>query len=71
MSLRHTPSRKDKVNDSSRAHANGFIHRLIYDDGLSEIVVKYDDGLVYYDKADFDFAWTDKYGGVWVLQHNH
>lgn len=72
MSISHMPRKGDKVNDGSRIpHANGTIIRLIYDDGLSEIVVRYDNGVEYYDKEDFDFAWTDKYGGVWVLQHNH
>lgn len=72
MSSRHKPTRGDKVNDGSRIpYANGTIIRLLYDDGLSEIVVRYDDTIVHYDAGDFDFAWTDKYGGVWVLQHNH
>ncbi len=74
MSRTHKPTRGDKVNDGSRIpNANGVISRLIYEagEGLVEIVVKYDDEDVYYDAQDFDFAWTDKYGGVWVLQHNH
>lgn len=68
MSVRHKPAIGDKVHDFRRVpHANGSINRILYDDGPSEIIVKYDDGLVYYDYTDFDYCWTDRYGGTYIL----
>lgn len=65
----HYPRRNDKVNDSSRIpHANGFIIRILYgDDGPEEVMVKYDNAITFYDWEQFEFSWTDRYGGCWII----
>jgi len=68
MSRKHFPQRGDKVNDIRRIpHANGFVQRILYDDGPSEVIVKYDDGMVTYDYSEFEYSWTDSMGGVFIL----
>jgi hypothetical protein len=68
MSKKHFPQRGDKVNDIRRMpHANGFVVRVLYDDGPSEVIVKFDDGEETYDFEEFRYSWTDTYGGVFVL----
>lgn len=65
---KHFPRRGDKVNDKRRIpNANGFVFRVLYDDGPSEVIVRYDDGLVTYDYEDFRNRWTDHYGGAFEL----
>lgn len=68
MSKKHKPQRGDKVNDKRRIpHANGFVERIIYDGGPTEVVVRFDNEIVYYDYSEFEFSWTDTYGGVFIL----
>lgn len=69
MSRNHFPRRGDKVNDSRRIpHANGTIIKLLWsDDGLEEIIVKYDNETVFYDADEFVMKWTDRYGGAFIL----
>lgn len=68
MSSSHFPHRGDKVNDKRRIpHANGFVYRVLYDDGPDEVMVKYDDDIVTYPYEDFRNTWTDGYGGAFVL----
>jgi hypothetical protein len=72
MSKKHKPTRGDKVNDQQRfsegKEANGFIHHLVYgDDGLETILVRFDDGTEHYDAEEFQYRWTDNYGGVYQL----
>lgn len=70
MSLKHFPSKGDKVNDiRRRPNANGFVVRILYtDDGPEEVLVKYDDGVEFYDFDDFRYTWTNTLGGVFILQ---
>lgn len=68
MTSSHFPHRGDKVNDKRRIpHANGFVVRVLYDDGPDEVIVSYDNGMVTYDYGDFSSTWTDDYGGAFVL----
>jgi hypothetical protein len=68
MSRKHFPQRGDKVNDVSRIpNANGFVVRVLYDDGPDEVIVRFDDGLVTYSYSQFEYAWTDLYGGVFEI----
>lgn len=68
MSKRHFPQRGDKVNDVRRIpYANGFISTILYDDGPSEVIVKFDDRSETYDFEEFRYTWTDTYGGVFIL----
>lgn len=68
---KHMPRWKDKVNDPRRIpHANGFVWKILYDDGPSEVIVHFDDGLVTYDYEDFRNRWSDHYGGCFLLA-NH
>lgn len=68
MSSSHFPRRNDKVNDRRRIpHANGFVVRVLYDDGPNEIIVRYDNGKEVYDYEDFKGTWTDRYGGAFIL----
>lgn len=67
MSLNHKPRRGDKVNDRNRTHANGFVQRILYDDGPSEVLVKYDDGMEFYSYSEFEYTYTDHFGGVFII----
>ena len=68
MSKNHFPQKGDKVNDKSRIpNANGFVVRVLYDEGPDEVVVRFDDEVVNYDYEQFRYAWTDTYGGVFIL----
>ena len=67
MSIDHKPQRGDKVNDTRRKHGNGFVQRILYDDGPSDVVVKFDDKMEIYDYDEFRYTWTDKFGGVFIL----
>lgn len=67
MSLNHFPRRNDKVNDRRRRHGNGFVVRVLYDDGPDEVMVKFDDGIAFYEFEEFRWTWTDTYGGVFIL----
>lgn len=68
MSKRHFPAKGDKVNDSRRMpHANGFVQRVMYADGPEEVIVNFDDKVEIYDFSEFEFSWTDKYGGAFIL----
>jgi hypothetical protein len=68
MSRKHFPQRGDKVNDSRRTpHANGFVLRVIFDDGPDEVIVRFDNGIHNYDYHEFEYTWTDRYGGVFIL----
>ena len=69
MSKNHFPKRGDKVNDTRRIpHANGFVTRVLYDDGPDEVMVEFDDGTVFYDYSEFEHSWTDSLGGVFILK---
>lgn len=71
MSSSHFPRRGDRVNDIRRIpHANGFVFRVLYDGGPSEIMVQFDNGIETYDYEDFRCTWTDRMGGVFVLAQN-
>lgn len=65
----HHPRKGDKVHDFRRVpHANGTIHRLIWDGGsIDAIVVKFDNGMEWYDRHEFEFHWTSAYGGTYIL----
>lgn len=69
MSRNHKPKRGDKVNDTRRIpHANGVIIALLWtEDGLDEIIVRYDNGTECYDASEFEYTWTDRYGGAYIL----
>lgn len=67
MSSKHFPRFMDKVNDTRRKHANGFVMKVLYDDGPDEVIVRFDDRTEAYDFDDFRSTWTDDYGGVFVL----
>lgn len=68
MSSSHFPRRGDKVNDKRRIpYANGFVYKVLYDDGPSEVIVKYDNGYETYDYEDFRSRWTDSVGGAYEL----
>ena len=68
MSLRHFPRQGDKVNDIRRIpYANGFVQRVLYDDGPSEVLVKFDNGIECYDFDEFRYSWTERYLGVFIL----
>lgn len=68
MSTNHKPRRGDKVNDKRRIpYANGFVVRVLYEDGPSEVLVRFDDGLVFYDYTEFEYTWTSRYGGAFEL----
>lgn len=68
MSSKHFPRKNDKVNDKRRIpHANGFVVRVLYDDGPDTVIVKFDNGKELYDYADFINRWTDDYGGVFII----
>ena len=69
MSHKHFPRKGDKVNDKRRIpNANGFVVRVLYNDGPDEVLVKFDDGLVSYEFSEFEHCWTDRLGGVFELQ---
>lgn len=67
MSIKHFPRYRDKVNDNRREHANGHVLAVSFDDGPDEVIVRFDDGLVYYEYEEFRWTWTDAYGGVFLL----
>ena len=68
MSRRHAPQKGDKVNDIRRLpNANGFVVRILYDDGPSEVIVKFDDRSTTYEYSEFEYTWTDKFGGCFIL----
>lgn len=68
MSASHKPQKNDKVNDVSRVpHANGFVLRILYDDGPSEVMVRFDNGIEFYEYSEFEYSWTDGYGGVFII----
>jgi len=68
MSKNHFPRRGDKVNDTRRIpHANGFVQRVMYNDGPESVVVRFDNGVEEYDYEEFQYTWTDRYGGVFIL----
>jgi len=73
MSRRHHKMvNGDKVNHQGRfkegKQGNGFVRRIIYgDDGPEEVIVQFDDGTEIYPYEDFRHAWTDDYGGVYML----
>ncbi len=69
MSNSHFPRRGDKVNDTRRVNANGFVQRILYDDGPDEVMVRFDDGYEFYPFDDFRMSWTDTYGGVFILNN--
>ena len=66
MGKRH-PRFRDKVNDNRREHANGYVLAVTFNDGPDEVVVRFDDEIVYYQYEEFEFTWTDGYGGVFLL----
>lgn len=65
----HTPTKGDKVNVVSRIpYANGFVVRVLYtEEGPEEVLVKFDNGMEFYDYDEFTHTWTDRYGGVFIL----
>jgi len=67
--MTHKPRPGDPVNDRSRMPllANGFVERILYDDGPDEVIVRYDRELVFYEYSEFTDSWTDAYGGVFIL----
>ena len=69
MSRNHKVKVGDTVNDSRRIpHANGKVIRLLWDDeGLQEVLVKFDNATVFYDADEFVMKWTDRYGGAFIL----
>lgn len=68
MSSKHFPRRGDKVNDKRRIpYANGFVVRVLYDDGPDTVMVRFDNGVELYDYDDFRNTWTDNYGGAFQL----
>lgn len=69
MSNSHKPRPQDKVNDRRRKapYQNGFVLRILYDDGPDEVMVKYDDEVVTYEYSEFEYTWTDTFGGVFIL----
>lgn len=65
---KHIPRRGDKVNDTRRIpHANGVIQRILYDGGPESVMVKFDNGVEFYDYEDLRNRWTDDYGGTFIL----
>lgn len=70
MSKTHKAQRGDKVNDSRRLPktANGTIIAMLYsDDGPDEVIVLYDQERELYDYSEFQYSWTDAYGGTFIL----
>lgn len=67
MSNKHFPKTGDKVNDTRRTHANGHVVKVIYNDGPDEVMVRFEDGIEYYDYHEFEYSWTDNYGGCFIL----
>lgn len=69
MSNSHKPRRGDPVNDRRRLPllANGTVERILYDDGPDTVIVRFDRELVFYEYSEFVDAWTDTYGGVFIL----
>lgn len=68
LSINHFPRRGDKVNDKRRIpFANGFVVRVLYDDGPDTVIVQFDNGKELYDFEDFRSKWTDHYGGAFEL----
>lgn len=68
MSIRHFPKYGDKVNDCRRGqHVNGFVRAVSYVDGPDEVIVRFDDGLEYYEYSEFEHTWTDAYNGAFIL----
>lgn len=68
MSGKHKIRHGDKVNDKRRIpNANGFVVRVLYDDGPDEVVVKFDNGYETYSYEEFRNCWTDSYGGAYEL----
>lgn len=77
MSLNHKPRRGDKVNDRRRGpyRSNGFVICVLYDDGPSEVLCSFPNKegrpeTEYYDFSEFEFSWTDSFGGVFELSHH-
>lgn len=73
MSKRHFPSKGDKVNDTRRKapYQNGFVLKVIFDDGPEEVLVDFDnEKSVAYDYDEFRYTWTEKYGGCFILEPN-
>lgn len=69
MSLTHKVRKGDKVNDIRRIpHANGTVIAILYDDGPAEVIVLFDNGIDTYDYSEFEYSWTDSYGGVFIIQ---
>lgn len=70
MSNSHFPRRGDKVNDTRRIpYANGFVQRVLYDDGPDEVMVKFDDAYEFYPFEEFRCSWTDDYFGCFILNN--
>lgn len=68
LASKHFPRYGDKVNDCRRGeHVNGFIRAVSYVDGPDEVIVRFDDGLVYYEFTEFEHTWTDAYQGCFIL----
>lgn len=69
MSKNHFPTRNDKVNDNTRRppYANGFVQRVLYEDGPSEVLVDFGNEIVSYDFSEFRYTWTEKYNGCYIL----
>lgn len=65
---KHKVQKGDKVNDKERIpFANGFVIAILYDEGPSEVLVRFDNGVECYDYTQFEYTWTDRYGGVFIL----
>ena len=74
MSKRHFPQRRDKVNDLRRPapYQNGFVVRVLYDDGPEEVLVDFDnEKSVSYDFEEFRYTYTEAYGGCFILGGHH
>lgn len=69
MSLNHFTRKGDPVNDRRRSapYQNGFVTRVLYNDGPDEVMVRYDNETVFYDFEEFRYTWTDTFGGVFIL----
>lgn len=69
MSKNHLPQQGDKVNDVRRDNPfrNGFVIRVLYDDGPDEVLVRFDNGVESYQFSAFEYSWTDRLGGVFML----
>lgn len=66
---RHFPRYNDPVNVRSRAPKaiNGFVQRVLYDDGPQTVIVKFADGIEEYDFDEVRSSWTTMFGGCFIL----